>query len=367
VTTVYWDITSRCNGKCSYCAAGRMLGETRSPDLSTELVFTTLDDLRAAGVGTVIFLGGEPTLRDDLAQIIGCAAGRGLGVGIATNGLALTAPLRRALVDHIGRLSVNFSLDSTDDAANDLVRGSGHRDICLGAIGDLMLARRDAGSPVRITVQVTLTRAAIPRLRETLLQLIDLGVDSVLVDRMRTFAWQDAAVKALAPGPEEWIGASRLLARTATEEGISHRLLLNYGHAKLKAALEAWYRYPIRPERRCPGGLETAVIDTRGWFHPCRVIGERPVPRREDGRPYFVVRPPRVGTSETAGFLRSPYFVDFFNFAHAAGVYERISACRACPHYLECEPCPLDVVTFGDRVLAECRIVDRMVEQGGGR
>jgi len=171
---------------------------------------------------------------------------------------------------------------------------------------------------------------------------------------MKTHPWHSRAVRALAPDPEEWITAAGRAARVASGVG-QGRVWVNFGLARLKAALAARYGYPAPPDRVCPGGLDVAVVDFGGDLHPCRAVAEQPAPADASGRPNYALDPVNIRSPRAAHFLQSPYFVDFFNFAHSVRTYERLALCRECEHYLVCEPCPLDVAHHGDEVTRECR------------
>lgn len=61
-----------------------------SRDLSTQEWITILDKAWSAGIPHVIFTGGEPTLRDDLPDLILCAENIGLVTGLLTDGIRLS-------------------------------------------------------------------------------------------------------------------------------------------------------------------------------------------------------------------------------------------------------------------------------------
>lgn len=355
-TTVYWDISARCNGRCAYCSASSALRQPPAEPVDTAAALRGLRRLRRGGAEGVVFLGGEPTLRDDLPELIGAAHRLGLTVSIATNGLSLPRALRRQLVEFQG-LAINFSLDSSDPEENDAVRGSGYHAACTRTLRALLADRRASGAALHVTIQSTLTIRNLARIDTTLLRLLDLGVDSVLLDRMRTFPWQSSEVRALAPNPEQWIAAAGHSARAASQVRLCDepRILVNYGLARLKAVLAARYGYPLASERRCPGGLEVVVIDSDGDLHPCRAVAASPPPVDAQGRPLYAIEPVNIRSPQVGQFLDSPYLVDFFNFAHSVRTYEHLALCRECEHYLECEPCPIDVARHGEAVLSECR------------
>lgn len=364
MTAVYWDLSGRCNARCLYCSAQHARRHGPPADAPLATVLDALHRLRAAGVGTIVLLGGEPTLRDDLPVIVREARHCGLEVGVATNGQVLSGPMLDALVA-TGRISINVSLDSASAAENDAVRGDGYHGRATATLRALLEARRVTGAPARVTIQATLTRVNLGRLEDSLLRLADLGVDAILVERMRSYPWQPDAVRQLAPAPAEWIAGAEQVARAAVRLGDPMRLALNYGHARLKARLTARYGVPLPAAKLCPGGLGAAVIGFDGMLHPCRNVLARPVPVRPDGSPWYTPRSISIAAPEAAEFLQSPYFVDFFNFAHSAVTYASLGLCRSCPHYGTCEPCPLDAATYGEAVLAECRCVAALEQREG--
>ncbi len=355
-TTVYWDISARCNGRCAYCSAAGALSQPPEESVDTATAMRGLRRLRRGGAGAVVFLGGEPTLREDLPALAAAASRLGMTVSIATNGLSLPRSLRRQLVAVEG-LAVNFSLDSSDPEENDGVRGGGYHAACTRTLRELLAERRASGAALRVTIQSTLTVMNLERIEATLLRLLDLGVDSVLLERMRTYPWQSSAVRALAPNPQQWIAAAGRAARASARVRLCDepRILINYGLSRLKAALAQRYGYPQSSERQCLAGMAVAVLDAGGDLHPCRAAAASPVPRDARGRPLYAIEPVNIRSPRATRFLDSLYFVDFFNFAHSVRTYGRLSLCRECEHYLECEPCPLDVVHRGEAVLGECR------------
>ena len=86
---VFLNVTNRCNMNCPICIANipGMGFEFHPPLKYFERV---LDGLAAfTPPPTVNLFGGEPTVRDDLFEIIDMAKSRGLRLGIVTNGLKL--------------------------------------------------------------------------------------------------------------------------------------------------------------------------------------------------------------------------------------------------------------------------------------
>lgn len=122
--TILVEITQRCDLGCPVCYASS--GSAAPPDPSQEELAQRLEALAATSPGSNIQLsGGEPTLRDDLPEIL--AAGRRAGLlflQLNTNGIRLgreegyARKLKRAGLD-----SVFLQFDGTDDTIYQAMRG----------------------------------------------------------------------------------------------------------------------------------------------------------------------------------------------------------------------------------------------------
>ena len=118
-----------CNQKCVHCyAAGQTLSDEE--ELSTEDWKRILDKCRSAWIPQVTFTGGEPTMREDLFELIRHA--RWFISRLNTNGIRLTPDycreLRRAELD-----SVQITFYSTDPQVhNRLVGAARHKETLAG-------------------------------------------------------------------------------------------------------------------------------------------------------------------------------------------------------------------------------------------
>lgn len=116
-------LTYRCNNDCPHCYNAR----TRNyPELSTEKWKTILDRLFELSIPHVIFTGGEPTLREDLAILIHHAESLGLITGLNTNARRLSNPeYVKELVD-AGLDHIQITLESHNPQIHDeMVNSSG--------------------------------------------------------------------------------------------------------------------------------------------------------------------------------------------------------------------------------------------------
>ncbi len=119
------SVTQRCNQRCVYCSRP----DEVEPELAAAEWCGVLAELRRLGTERVVFFGGEPLVRDDLAQIVAHARALGLRCALTTNGTLV--PQRREVVTMLQTLIV--SLDG-DAAAHDRNRGKGSHARALAAI-----------------------------------------------------------------------------------------------------------------------------------------------------------------------------------------------------------------------------------------
>ena len=81
------EVTDDCNLSCSYCFASSGPGGDHR---STDEIDALLDTVAAAGGRPIQFSGGEPTVRDDLPELVERARERGIDhVEVNTNGIRL--------------------------------------------------------------------------------------------------------------------------------------------------------------------------------------------------------------------------------------------------------------------------------------
>lgn len=84
--TVMVCLTEQCNLRCEHCF---LPPPGRERSLSSEALFALMDELSELGVIRLQFTGGEPTLREDLVDLVAHAVRRRFVVGLKTNGTLL--------------------------------------------------------------------------------------------------------------------------------------------------------------------------------------------------------------------------------------------------------------------------------------
>lgn len=108
---VHWECWSECNLPCEFCY------RTRGRALSTSQGKTLISSVATSGVATLVFAGGDPSLRVDIGTLIRFAQKLALRVEVQTNGHHTPKEFLEALqsVDQVG-LSLDGPNASTHDA-----------------------------------------------------------------------------------------------------------------------------------------------------------------------------------------------------------------------------------------------------------
>ena len=164
-------ITYRCNNDCAHCYNAR---SRDYPELSTKQWHQILDRLWAIGIPHIVFTGGEPTLRQDLPELIAHAEQNGQITGINTNGRRFSdhdyvENLVNAGLDH-----VQITLESHDANIHDvMVHAHGAWQQTVAGI------RNTLETPLYVMTNTTMLRTNSPSLTQTLEFLSEIGVPTV--------------------------------------------------------------------------------------------------------------------------------------------------------------------------------------------
>lgn len=113
---VQYSLLNACNAKCVYCNCP----EREDPRASLAMHRHALAEFARLGAVRIKFLGGEPLLHHDLAELVGIAKGHGMRTAIVTNGFLV--PQRMDLMKQFDEIVI--SIDGSE-AAHDAQRGHG--------------------------------------------------------------------------------------------------------------------------------------------------------------------------------------------------------------------------------------------------
>jgi radical SAM protein with 4Fe4S-binding SPASM domain len=117
---ISWNLTARCMLKCPHCYISA--GVPQKDELSTEQAKEVIERIVSLSSPVVILSGGEPTLREDIFEIIRAGTGEGLRMVMGSCGFliddAMAGDLKRA-----GLKKIAISLDSCTADVHDRFRG----------------------------------------------------------------------------------------------------------------------------------------------------------------------------------------------------------------------------------------------------
>jgi len=102
-------LTFRCQNNCVHCYAG---GPHETSELTTEQWKEVIDRLHQIGVFILTFTGGEPTLREDLPELLLYAQNKGIVTGLITNGRKLKDKTYVETLEKTGLDFVQVTLES---------------------------------------------------------------------------------------------------------------------------------------------------------------------------------------------------------------------------------------------------------------
>ena len=166
---VIWNLIRRCNLTCKHCYS--ISADTNFPgELTTEQIYTVMDDLKAFRVPVLILSGGEPLLRPDIYDIAKRAKAQGFYVGLSSNGTLID----EGNIDRIAECDFNYvgvSLDGLGATHDKFRRLDGAFEKSLHGIR----LCRDLG--LKIGVRFTMTQDNAHDLPGLLKLVEDEGID----------------------------------------------------------------------------------------------------------------------------------------------------------------------------------------------
>lgn len=175
-STVFWDITGRCNLRCAHCFYPDEKACTG--ELTTEEVKRVLEEMAACAVGGITFSGGEPLLRRDFLDIAEHAGTLGFpSVGVATNGTLVNRKTAKRL--QAAGLSVQVSIDGDCAEIHDRIRRVGGA--FSRAVRGIEILLNEG---IDVSVCTTATNLNVERIPNIIKLMDELGVKTYRVQGM---------------------------------------------------------------------------------------------------------------------------------------------------------------------------------------
>jgi MoaA/NifB/PqqE/SkfB family radical SAM enzyme len=246
-----WELTYRCNARCSICSYWKGPADPR-PELTLAEIEEGLEKVYDYGCRLVNFTGGEPTLRQDLEQIVARASSLGMWTSLVTNGSLLTRSRLNDLKE-AGLDSLMVSLDSLDAAHHDRQRG-------VPGLQQKVLQCADWLSEDFLTGHRTggfMTVACAHNL-ETIPAMVELAEERGVYILIQPYHARKTGKRAPGPGVTD-----ELVAVLLGLKGRSSCLLNSRGYLRALAGFDGIHEHP------CHAGRKYFSIDPYGGLRPC--------------------------------------------------------------------------------------------------
>lgn len=233
------ELTYRCPLQCPYCS--NPLDFARSHyELSTAEWIEVFRQAREMGAAQLGFSGGEPLVRQDLAELIAAARGLGYYTNLITSGIGLTeekiASFADAGLDHI-----QISFQAADEEVNNLLAGSqkafAHK---------LEMARAVKKHGYPMVLNFVTHRHNIDNIDQIIRLCIELEADFVELATCQFYGWAELNRAGLLPSKEQLVRAERITnewrAKLAAENHPCKLIFVtpDYYEERPKACMNGW-------------------------------------------------------------------------------------------------------------------------------
>jgi MoaA/NifB/PqqE/SkfB family radical SAM enzyme len=120
VSTIDFHVTCECNQECPYCWGPQ---DIEHP-VDTETALAIIDKIANLGAKRIVFTGGDPLKRQDIATLIEHAKSIELEVAVSTTGDELTPAFLDRIASSVDLISI--PLDGPSGAVNENTKKEGH-------------------------------------------------------------------------------------------------------------------------------------------------------------------------------------------------------------------------------------------------
>ena len=161
-------LTFKCPNNCIHCYAG---GPHETAELNTNQWKEVIDRLSQIGIFILTFTGGEPTLREDLPELLQYAQNKGMVTGLITNGRKLKDKEYVKTLEKAGLDFVQVTLESHKPKIHDLMTAA------KGSWKETVVGIKNAAqSQIYVTTNTTLSKYNAPEFLRTIDYIKELGV-----------------------------------------------------------------------------------------------------------------------------------------------------------------------------------------------
>lgn len=171
---VVWNLSRACNMKCVHCYEDA--GNKDKDELNEQQVIEGLEIMSRAGVTSIAFSGGEPTVHPHIQKFISSADDLGMFVAMATNGYILSREKECSKYIDNGLKFVQISVDGLQAETHDSFRRvNGAWNKAIKAVENCV------NTDLFVEVATTVTEHNVQEIPEMIDMMRDLGVDWFMI------------------------------------------------------------------------------------------------------------------------------------------------------------------------------------------
>ena len=358
---VKWDITSKCNLRCSHCSVGKNYFNGKVKELSLSQKLEIIDKLASGGVEGISLLGGEPlTMEADLISVIEYAISKGFKISLVTNGLLLREEVMKKVVDS-GISHITISLDGATKVAHETMRGKGTFEKLIHNVSDLTNYIRQAKSPLQVNINTVLTRLNYPQMEEIIDLCMGLKVNQWTLLSLGCVGFAEDHKENLAITPYEEIDATKRIIQRCSLGNLQGLNVTPQVYPLVFDYIKKVYGF-VMPKQRicCNASISLGFVAPDGNMYPCdRVPGESYLGRKLGDT---TIRPMSLLHNSFYEIWNMDYYVKMFNLILSEKTYENYQPCNHCKYLKNgyCNPCPLYSIDSIVRI-ETCLIAERIL------
>ncbi len=170
--TLVYSVTNDCVADCVYCYAERQRHGKGGPPLHLPRALEIVEEIGDLQIPSVLVSGGDPFLHPHIVEILGAMIGRGIHVPVSTK-----SELSEQLIGRLAEVGLNrlqVSIDTTNEPTHRmLTRRPGLLEKTLATV------KHAKAAGFRVLVNAVLTSQTVPEMRQTVEDLVPLGIASI--------------------------------------------------------------------------------------------------------------------------------------------------------------------------------------------
>lgn len=344
---VKWDVTGKCNLRCTHCLTGDSYNNckrNKAPkELSLKEKLMVADRLKEGGVHLVNLLGGEPlVLGKQLFELSKHCHEIGLRLTLNTNGTLLTEKVAEKLIES-GCRGLTISIDGPDARLHDKIRGTGNYNRTIRNLKKLSELNW-FDEKVSLTINTVLTKHNMERIGEMLGVCLSLKAHKWILLPLVVTGFAKKNKNSLTLKTQDRIMVGEKMAQILRSKSNKYNGLeidLQFSYAPLRKLVEKNTGFKLPHEQHCcMAGTTLGFIDPYGNLYSCDRIAREFPDVIING---FETRPMSLLHHTFDEIWNQPFNNELFQYVSSNEAYKNYNPCNRC-EYLEkglCIPCPL--------------------------